>query len=80
MALSVTIARVDQTLYEGEVEAVTCPGEDGELTVMAGHAPLVTRLKQGAVTVRPTEGDRQSFAVIGGVLETSGSSAVIMVQ
>ena len=40
----------ERTLYSGEVEAVQLPGVEGEMTVLPGHAPVLTALKVGVIT------------------------------
>jgi len=41
----------EKQLFSGEVDSVVAPGADGQFTVLAGHAPVMTTLKAGVVTV-----------------------------
>ncbi len=77
---SLVIASVDKILFQGSVLSVTCPGSEGELTVLPGHIPLVTALSPGFVKIKETT-DKEDcvFEITGGVLEVSGEGAVILI-
>ena len=38
--------------FDGDVESLVAPGEDGYLGVLTSHAPLLTTLKDGSLTFR----------------------------
>lgn len=78
MALHLTIAKVDETLYSGDATSVTCPGVDGELTILPKHEPLVTKLKPGTVRAIDTDGAEYTFDTDTGVLEVSGNTATVL--
>ncbi|MBC7836568.1 F0F1 ATP synthase subunit epsilon, partial [Acetobacteraceae bacterium] len=50
--MHVTIARVDELLYDGEARSLTVPGSAGEMTLLSEHEPLISTLKPGLITVR----------------------------
>lgn len=72
------VASVGETRFDGPAVSATFPGEDGELTVLAHHEPLVTILKPGSITIRQTLGEPRTFPVESGVLEVSGNRAVVL--
>ena len=39
----------ERVLYSGEVDAVMLPGTEGDMTVLPGHAPVMTGLKTGFI-------------------------------
>ena len=41
----------ERVLFSGEVDQVDLPGAEGDMGILAGHAPLVTTLRPGIVTV-----------------------------
>ena len=75
----VDILTPDRTLFSGEATYVGLPGVDGSLGVLAGHAPLITTLKAGEVTVR-IERDEQRFAVQGGTVEVLGGQVTVLAE
>ena len=77
--MRVIIARVGETLYEGEAHSLTVPGRAGEMTILSHHMPLVSTLKKGTVIVRETkDSEPKEFEIQEGVLEVSGDSATVL--
>lgn len=67
----------ERRLVSGEAKSVQIPGADGDLTAMPDHAPTITTLRPGILTVELTDGV-QEFAVTGGFAEiTSGATSVL---
>lgn len=78
--LDFTLATVDKVLFEGTVFSVTAPGSAGELTVLLHHTPLITTLKKGTVKIRAQkDSDLKEIEISGGLLETSGNRATILI-
>ena len=77
--MQLLIAKVDETLFGGEVYSVTLPTKDGEMTILGEHMPLATVLKEGIIRVR-RERDSQfeEFPVVSGVLEVTREGAVVL--
>ena len=67
----------ERSLASLEVKAVQIPGADGDMTAMPDHAPLITTLRPGILTVEaPSE--TSEYVVFGGFAEigTSGISVL----
>ena len=56
----------ERVLFSGEVNAVILPGSEGEMTVLPGHAPVMTALKTGFLVVTDHRGHGQRVLVRGG--------------
>jgi len=67
--INVDIVSVEGQIHHGEAAMLFAPAEMGEVGIMPRHAPLLTRLKPGAVRVRDTDGTEHAFFVGGGILE-----------
>jgi F0F1-type ATP synthase epsilon subunit len=77
--MQLLIAKVDETLFSGEVYSVTLPSRGGEITVQGGHMPLATSLTKGVIRVRVSrESEFQEFPITSGVLEVSGDGATVL--
>lgn len=59
--------------------AVQLPGVDGDLTAMAGHAPVITTLRPGIVTAETAQGDIK-FVVTGGFAEISPDAVTLLAE
>jgi len=73
----IEIATTERVVYKDEVEGVTLPTFDGEITVLAGHVPLVTILKPGELVIRK-EGEVRPYAIGGGFLEMDGKKLIVL--
>jgi F-type H+-transporting ATPase subunit epsilon len=64
------VVSVERSLFEGDVEYMIANGADGELGVLARHAPLMTILKPGPLRIQEVyAGPEQVLFVGGGFLE-----------
>jgi len=70
----------DQLLYSAQVESVVVPGTEGEFTMLAEHAPLVTAIKNGGVILVNGDGNSKEFAVFGGVAEVTNSRLTVLAE
>ncbi len=67
--MRVTVISPEQSVFEGEATAVVAPAHDGEVGILPRHAPFMTLLGEGRLTVRQDEGDDKVFRVKGGILQ-----------
>ena len=70
----------ERILFSGDVVSVIIPSVEGEMTVLAGHAPLVATLKAGIVFVQTTESNGKEFFVNGGLVEVNQASTTILAE
>ena len=74
-----TIARVGENLFDGDVVSVAIPGADGMFEVLAGHEAFVSELAEGTVRAVSAEGERFHFEIAGrGVAEVSQNQVTIL--
>jgi F-type H+-transporting ATPase subunit epsilon len=73
-----SIVSPSRVLYEQDVESVVVPGSEGYLGVLSHHAPLITALMPGRITITETEDKQLTAAVSGGFLEVSDNVATIL--
>jgi F-type H+-transporting ATPase subunit epsilon len=68
--IHVDVVSAEESIFSGEAEFVVLPGEAGELGIFPRHIPLITRIKPGAVRIKPAGGgEEQLIFVAGGILE-----------
>jgi F-type H+-transporting ATPase subunit epsilon len=67
-----------KVFYEDEVNSLVAPGEVGYLGVLSNHAPLITALKPGILTIRDRLDTEVELAIAGGFLEVSNNQAMIL--
>ncbi len=79
MPLHLEIVTPERLVYEGDVDALVCPGIEGELGVLPHHAPLLTTLGLGELRIR-TGGQEESLAIAGGFLQVRPDKVVVMAE
>ena len=78
MTTHLDIVSAEEKIFSGLAEMITCTGSLGELGIAAGHAPLLTQLQPGPVTVVHQGGEEEIFYVSGGMLEIQPSVVTIL--
>ncbi len=66
MKFPLRVVSVERSLFEGDVEFIIANGADGELGVLARHAPLMTILKPGALRIQEVIGGPEQVMFVGG--------------
>ena len=69
MTIHVDVVSAEESIFSGLAEFVVLPGEAGELGIMPGHMPLMTRIKPGAVRIKLPDGKEELIFVASGLLE-----------
>jgi F-type H+-transporting ATPase subunit epsilon len=70
----------ERILFSGDVVSVIVPSTEGEMTVLAGHAPLVATLKAGIVFVQTSGNNGKEFFVNGGLVEVNHTATTILAE
>jgi F-type H+-transporting ATPase subunit epsilon len=67
-------------LFSGEVTSVTIPGTDGEMGIFAGHAPVLSTLRPGVVTITREQGQPEKIFVRGGFAEVNPTGLTLLAE
>lgn len=70
----------ERVLFSGEVEAVMLPGSEGDMTVLPGHAPVMTTLKAGFVVITSHKNEGSRVLVRGGFAEINQAGATVLAE
>ncbi len=77
--LHFSLVAPERQLFSGEVDQVDAPGAEGDFGVLAGHAPFMTTLREGTVTI--TDGaTRRAFTIQGGFADVTGEGLTILAE
>ena len=69
----------ERVLFSGDVDQVDLPGMEGDLGVLPGHAPLVTLLRPGIITII-RDGNREPVVVVGGFGEMGPGGLTVLAE
>lgn len=72
------IATPERVLVKEEILQVSVPTENGEITVLPKHAPLVSTLNPGVLELKKLNGDLEVISVSGGFIEVLLNKVVIL--
>ena len=70
----------ERLLSSGDVQQVVVPGTEGEFTVLVNHAPVLSTLKPGVVTVTDQSGNAERIFVRGGFAEVNPAGLTILAE
>ncbi|AZN96798.1 F0F1 ATP synthase subunit epsilon [Mesorhizobium sp. M9A.F.Ca.ET.002.03.1.2] len=70
----------ERLLVSEQVESVVIPGAEGEMTVMAYHAPVMTTIKPGVVTVKTAQGKEERYVVFGGFADIVPAGCTLLAE
>lgn len=80
MALRVDIVAVEAKVWSGDADMLVARTTEGELAVLAGHAPMLGQLAEpGEVRVKTSSGE-QAYQVDGGFLAVSEQGVTVLAE
>ena len=77
--LHFSLVAPERELFSGDVDQVEAPGTEGDFGVLAGHAPFMTALKEGRVTIRDG-GSTRVFEIHGGFADVTAQGLTILAE
>jgi len=77
--IQIEIAAPEKRLQTVTVDSVTIPGLDGDFSVLPGHTPFLSALRNGVMTTRSDTGTR-NYAVNGGYAEVRDNKVIVLTQ
>ena len=78
--LKIEIVSPERLVLSEVVHSVTVPGTEGYFTVMDDHAPFMTTLRPGFITVNGSDGRDEIFFVKGGFADVSAEGLTILAE
>jgi F-type H+-transporting ATPase subunit epsilon len=78
--LDVRVVSPESVVFEGQSAGVVAPSWDGQVGILAGHAPLVTLLGAGTLDIDLPGGGSQRFHVAGGVMKVEGDRVTVLTE
>ena len=70
----------ERLLVSGDVEQVLVPGAEGDMTVLAHHAPLLTTLRPGLLDIGYPSGEHRRYFIRGGFAEVGPSGLTVLAE
>ena len=77
--MNVSILSPLKTLFQGEATSVNLPGKIGVFTVLENHAPIVSTLDKGVITITNKE-ENTEIEIVSGFVEVHDNEITICVE
>ncbi len=74
------IVSPERLLLSEKVSEVVIPATEGEMTVMANHAPTMTTIRPGIVTVKAIDGKVTRYVVFGGFADILPTGCTLLAE
>jgi F-type H+-transporting ATPase subunit epsilon len=79
-SFSFELVSPERLLMSASATEVVLPATEGEMAVMANHAPFMTTIRPGVVTVKEASGQTQKFVVFGGFADILPSGCTLLAE
>jgi F-type H+-transporting ATPase subunit epsilon len=73
-----SVVTPEKIVYEDQVTSIIAPGSEGYLGIMSNHAPIITALQPGKLSIKDSGGKEITIAVSSGFLENSNNETTIL--
>lgn len=70
----------ERLLLSEDVDMVVIPAEEGDMGVMAGHAPVIANVRPGTIAVFSGNSVQTRYFVAGGFLEVTGERCTVLAE
>jgi len=72
--MDISVLTPDQEVFEGKIDSVKVPGVQGEFQVLENHAPIVSALQEGQVTIITSAGEHRYYDEESGSIQTDNQA------
>jgi F-type H+-transporting ATPase subunit epsilon len=80
MALHFELVSPERLLFSGDVAEVDIPGTEGDMGILPGHAPVLSTLRPGVITVTKDAGAKERIFVRGGFAEVNPQGLTVLAE
>ena len=77
-AMQLRVVTPASVVFEGTARSLVAPAWDGWVGVLPGHAPFLTLMGDGPMTVETESGSRRSFEIGGGVMKVESNRVIVL--
>jgi F-type H+-transporting ATPase subunit epsilon len=70
----------ERVIFSGDVDAVVLPATEGDMTVLPGHAPMMTALKTGFLIITDRPGNGRRVLVRGGFADVNQNGLTVLAE
>lgn len=76
--IQVDVVSAEERIFSGSARFVSLPGELGQLGILPGHAPLISRVRPGMMRIEMNDQNEELIFVAGGILEVQPNIVTVL--
>ncbi|MGD9557322.1 MAG: ATP synthase F1 subunit epsilon [Mangrovibacterium sp.] len=70
----------DRKIFAGEAKLVKLPGTQGSFEILKNHAPIISTLEKGEISIRATNNEITRIGITGGLVESKDNRVIVLVE
>ena len=78
--MKLDIITPEKILFSAQATQVAIPGTMGDFGVLPGHAPFISTIRPGVITIDTAEGTQRRIAITGGIAEANPETCTILAE
>ena len=76
--MQLRVVTPEEVVFEGSARSLVAPAWDGWVGILPGHAPFLTLMGEGPLTVEPESGSSREFRIGGGVMKVEANVVTVL--
>jgi F-type H+-transporting ATPase subunit epsilon len=76
--MQLSLISPEKVIYTGEADMIVVPGAKGDFGVLDRHAPFMTMLREGVVTLYQNGQKSETFSISGGFCEVTPDGCIVL--
>ena len=76
--MNVEILTLEKKILSTEAKSVIVPGKNGKFEMLNNHAPIISTLTAGKISIASDNGQKESFEIQGGVIEMQNNKIIVL--
>ncbi|WP_373084323.1 F0F1 ATP synthase subunit epsilon [Sneathiella sp.] len=78
--ITMDLVSPEKLMLSAEYEMVVVPGAEGDFAVLAGHAPIISTLRPGVISIYEGDKEKERIFVNGGFAEVSNDKLTVLAE
>ena len=70
----------DKTIFSGNIKSISVPGTKGPFTVLNNHAPIISTLESGDVSIETSQGIYLLYKIGEGMIEVNQNKIMVLIE
>lgn len=78
--MNIEIITPEEKVFTGDIISVSVPGKKSPFQVLKDHAPIISSLDKGKLSIQCVNGESKNFDIDGGVIEVKNNKIIVLVE